>query len=66
MNVKYQVNGGCVLCLMCVYECRVGAISIKEDVSTVIDQEKCVGCGNCFRNCQTGAIIKVEESEEKK
>ena len=61
MKVKYRVGGGCVLCLMCVYECAVGAISIKENVSTVIDPEKCVGCGNCLRNCQTGAIVKVED-----
>lgn len=60
MKVKYRVGGGCVLCLMCVYECAVGAISIKENVSTVIDEEKCVGCGSCMRNCQTGAIVKVE------
>ena len=64
MSIKYRVNGGCVLCLMCVYECPVGAISIKEDVSTVIDEEKCLVCGSCYRNCQTGAIVKVE-SEEK-
>ena len=60
MKVKYRVNGGCVVCLMCVYECPVGAISIKEDVTTVIDEEKCLGCGSCYRNCQTGAIVKVE------
>ncbi|MBQ2875413.1 MAG: 4Fe-4S binding protein [Clostridia bacterium] len=63
MSIKYKVSGGCVLCLMCVYECNFGAISIREDVSTVIDQDKCVGCGSCFRNCQTGAIVKVEEQK---
>ena len=62
MKTKYTVKGGCVLCLMCVYECQFGAISIKEDVSTVIDAEKCVGCGNCYKNCQTGAIVKLEEN----
>lgn len=61
MSVKYKVNGGCVLCLMCVYECPVGAITIEENVSTVIDPDKCIGCGSCYRNCQTGAIVKVED-----
>jgi energy-converting hydrogenase B subunit K len=61
MKYKYRVSGGCVLCLMCVYECPVGAISIKEDVSTVIDEEKCIGCGSCYRNCQTGAIVREEK-----
>jgi Fe-S-cluster-containing hydrogenase component 2 len=45
---------------MCVYECPVGAISIIENVSTKIDEEKCLGCGRCFKNCQTGAIVKAE------
>lgn len=61
MKYKYRVSGGCVLCLMCVYECPVGAISIKEDVSTVIDEEKCISCGSCYRNCQTGAIVREEK-----
>ncbi len=60
MKYKYKVSGGCVLCLMCVYECPVGAISIVEDVSTVVDQDKCIGCGSCYRNCQTGAIVREE------
>ena len=60
MKTKYRVDGGCVVCLMCIYECPVGAISIKEDVTTVIDEEKCLGCGRCYKNCQTGAIVKVE------
>ena len=62
MKTKYTVKGGCVVCLMCIYECPVGAISIKTDESVVIDQDKCIGCGSCHRNCQTGAIVKVEEN----
>ena len=61
MSKKYRVDGGCVLCLMCVYECPVGAISIIENESTKIDGEKCIGCGRCYKNCQTGAIVKAEE-----
>jgi len=59
--MKFKVGGGCVLCLMCVYECPLGAISVKENESTYIDPEKCVGCGRCYTNCQAEAIIKVEE-----
>lgn len=61
MKTKYKVNGGCVLCLMCVYECKVGAISIHENESVSIDENKCVGCGKCYNNCQTGAIVKIEK-----
>lgn len=61
MSKKYQVTGGCALCLMCVYECPVHAISIIENVKTTIDQEKCVGCGRCVDNCQAEAIHLVQE-----
>jgi len=58
---KYKVAGGCVLCLMCVYECPVGAITIEENVSARIDTDKCIGCGSCQANCQAEAIKEVEE-----
>lgn len=63
MKTKYEVGGGCVLCLMCVYQCPVKAIGIIEDVSTVIDKEKCIGCGKCANNCQAEVIhpVSVED-----
>jgi ferredoxin len=64
MAKKYRVGGGCALCLMCVYECAVGAISINENVSAVIDESKCVGCGRCYNNCQAEAIIEVKDNKE--
>ncbi len=57
----YSVGGGCVLCLMCFDECAVGAIHIEENVSSVIDKDKCVGCGRCAANCQAEAIVKITE-----
>ena len=63
MSTKYRVGSGCVLCLMCVYECPVGAISIKENVSTVIDEKKCLGCGKCYNNCQAEAIEKYQKED---
>ncbi len=60
-KTKYRVNGGCAICMTCIYECPMGAISLIEDVSAVIDEEKCVGCGKCFAACQPGAIVKVEK-----
>ena len=61
MKTKYEVTGGCVLCLMCVYQCPVRAISIIEDVSTVIDKDKCLGCGKCADSCQAEVIKPIEE-----
>lgn len=65
MATKYRVGGGCALCLMCVYTCPVKAISIIENVTTVIDEEKCLGCGQCYDNCQAEAIIKIEKENAK-
>lgn len=63
MKNIYEVDGGCVLCLMCVYQCPAKAISIIEDVSTEIDPEKCIGCGKCAKICQAEAIVKKEIEE---
>ena len=54
---------GCVLCLMCVYECPAKAISVRENESAFIDAEKCVGCGRCIANCQSEAIYRLERKE---
>lgn len=59
MATKYEVGGGCVLCLMCVYGCPVRAIEIVENVSTKIDLDKCIGCGKCEASCQAEAIIPI-------
>ena len=61
MKTVYRVDGGCQLCLMCVYQCPAKAIDIIEDVSTVIDEDKCLGCGKCASICQSEVIIKVEK-----
>ncbi len=63
MKTVYEVGGGCELCLMCVYGCPVRAITIIEDVSTVIDKEKCIGCGKCESTCQAEVIhpVKIED-----
>lgn len=66
MKVKYKVGGGCVLCLMCVYQCSQKAISVIENVSARIDSDKCIGCGRCYDVCQGEAIIPVRVNEEEK
>lgn len=59
-KIRYRVAGGCAVCMTCIYECPVQAITLIPDVSAVIDPEKCIGCGSCFANCQPGAIVKEE------
>jgi len=63
LKIRYRVRGGCTLCVMCYYVCPVHAISMKPNVTAVIDEEKCIGCGKCMQNCQAEAIVK-EISDE--
>ena len=56
----YKVDGGCVLCLCCIYGCPVRAIRVEEDVSAVIDPDKCIGCGMCARGCPAGCIAATD------
>lgn len=62
-NIRYRVAGGCALCMTCLYQCPMQAITLIEDVSAVIDQDKCIRCGSCYDACQPGAIVEelVEE-----
>ncbi len=62
-KVKYRVSGGCVLCMTCLYVCPVRAIRLEADVSAVIDEKLCVGCGSCYESCQPGAIVPVEAED---
>ena len=55
---RYRVAGGCALCMTCLYQCPVQAISLIPDVSAVIDQDKCIKCGMCIATCKFKAIIK--------
>ena len=43
----------------CVEVCPKGAVSIRHGKS-VIDQEKCVKCGQCANVCPYGAINLIE------
>lgn len=40
----------------CKRSCPVDAISLDDDMIVVIDEEKCINCGQCVINCPFGAI----------
>lgn len=49
----------CIACEVCIEYCPMTAISMKNDVA-VINQEECVECGICFRSgcCPVDAFIE--------
>ena len=47
--------------------CPTGALSWNEEKETIdIDNEKCISCGRCEKECPIGAIIVAKNDEEYK
>ncbi|MBR6615944.1 MAG: 4Fe-4S dicluster domain-containing protein [Lachnospiraceae bacterium] len=60
---KVMVTEACQRCLAhpCSEVCPTGAVSLNTNTGrSVIDQEKCIQCGQCVKVCQYHAIIKQE------
>ncbi len=50
-------NDDCILCGTCVDRCFLGALSLDEDAGkSVVDPEKCIGCGVCTIACPEEAL----------
>ena len=58
-----NVNG-CTHCGLCVRNCPVQAIYIRDNVARV-DYTKCVGCGKCAKDCPVGSILIPKPWPEK-
>jgi len=46
----------CVSCGVCVDDCPVGAITLKENQTAVIDEDGCIRCGRCHEVCPEEAV----------
>lgn len=60
---KVMVTEGCQRCLAhpCVEVCPTGAVFLDSNTGrSMIDQDKCIKCGQCVKVCQYHAIIKQE------
>jgi len=46
----------CVGCGVCVDDCPVDAITLKEDQKAVINEDECIRCGRCHDVCPQEAV----------
>lgn len=58
MTEKYAVRNIrlCTKDCLCLYVCPTGATDTEN---SIIDTEKCIGCGDCAQACPSGAISMV-------
>jgi ferredoxin len=46
----------CVGCGVCVDECQVEAITLKDDQKATINEDECIRCGQCHDVCPQEAV----------
>ena len=46
----------CVGCGVCVDDCPVGAITLRDDQKAFINEDKCIRCGRCHDVCPQEAV----------
>lgn len=60
--MAYVITDKCIVCRPpygCIYNCPAEAIHFNG-MQSVIDQDKCIGCGICAENCYLHAIENTE------
>ncbi|MCL2294068.1 MAG: NADH-quinone oxidoreductase subunit NuoF [Spirochaetes bacterium] len=57
--VSFVVNDKCIGCTACKRKCPVDCISGEKKELHVIDQTKCIKCGECVAACKFKAIDKI-------
>jgi MinD superfamily P-loop ATPase len=50
----------CSECGTCEERCWFGAITLKAEDGVVVNDEKCLGCGQCAVSCPEAAIQMTE------
>ena len=48
---------GCVGCELCVNVCKFEAIALNEYGVAEVDEDKCIACGKCVRECPRELIL---------
>ncbi len=58
--IKYQINAEtCIGCTVCARNCPVECINGTRKEAHVIDQDRCVKCGQCFEVCRFDAVERA-------
>jgi len=55
-NMPWINEDLCVGCGVCVDDCPVGAITLKENQTAVINEDECIRCGRCHEVCPEDAV----------
>jgi electron transfer flavoprotein alpha subunit len=65
-GVARLYDGKCISCgARCESACPVDAVTMKEDETPIIHEEKCIGCEKCVKVCPADAIFMFLTEEEK-
>ncbi len=58
--IRFEVEPAkCTGCTLCAKRCPVSCISGSRKEVHLIDQEKCIKCGECYNSCKFDAIRKL-------
>jgi len=54
--IKFQINEKCTGCTLCKRKCPTDAIKGERKEIHVIEDEKCIKCGECAKVCRFGGV----------